>query len=64
MKVPVSWLRQYVPIEMPLNDLATRLSIASASPLSSGNGLASGRAGAKGSGPCTNAIREIAGRPR
>ena len=30
MRVPVSWLRDYVPIEMPLDELATRLSIASA----------------------------------
>jgi phenylalanyl-tRNA synthetase beta chain len=30
MRVPVSWLRDYVPLEMPLDDLATRLSIASA----------------------------------
>src|SRR5438132_7245385 len=30
MRVPVSWLREYVPIEMPLPELATRLSIASA----------------------------------
>src|SRR5215468_6302692 len=30
MKVPVSWLNEYVPIEMPLDELATRLSIASA----------------------------------
>src|SRR5215468_2310440 len=30
MKVPVSWLNEYVPIEMPLSELATRLSIASA----------------------------------
>jgi len=30
MKVPVSWLREYVPVEMPLDELATRLSIASA----------------------------------
>jgi phenylalanyl-tRNA synthetase beta chain len=30
MKVPVSWLRDYVPLEMPLDDLATRLSISSA----------------------------------
>jgi phenylalanyl-tRNA synthetase beta chain len=30
MRVPVSWLREYVPIEMPLEELATRLSIASA----------------------------------
>jgi phenylalanyl-tRNA synthetase beta chain len=28
--VPVSWLRDYVPIEMPLDELATRLSVASA----------------------------------
>jgi phenylalanyl-tRNA synthetase beta chain len=30
MRVPVTWLRDYVPIEMPLNELATRLSIATA----------------------------------
>ena len=30
MKVPVNWLRDYVPLEMPLDDLATRLSISSA----------------------------------
>jgi phenylalanyl-tRNA synthetase beta chain len=30
MKVPVSWLRDYVAIEMPLAELATRLSVASA----------------------------------
>ena len=30
MRVPVSWLREYVPIEMPLPELATRLSIAAA----------------------------------
>jgi phenylalanyl-tRNA synthetase beta chain len=30
MRVPVSWLRDYVAIEMPLDELATRLSIASA----------------------------------
>ena len=30
MKVPVSWLREYVPVEMPLAELATRLSITSA----------------------------------
>jgi phenylalanyl-tRNA synthetase beta chain len=30
MRVPVSWLREYVPIEMPLPELATRLSIATA----------------------------------
>ncbi len=30
MRVPVSWLREYVPVEMPLGELATRLSIASA----------------------------------
>jgi phenylalanyl-tRNA synthetase beta chain len=27
MRVPVSWLRDYVPIEMPLDELATRLSV-------------------------------------
>ena len=30
MRVPVSWLREYVAIEMPLEELATRLSIATA----------------------------------
>jgi phenylalanyl-tRNA synthetase beta chain len=30
MKVPVSWLREHVPIEMPLDELATRLSVTSA----------------------------------
>jgi len=30
MRVPVSWLREYVPLEMPLGELATRLSIAAA----------------------------------
>jgi phenylalanyl-tRNA synthetase beta chain len=30
MKVPVSWLREYVAVEMPLDELATRLSISSA----------------------------------
>ena len=30
MKVPVAWLRDYVPVEMPLKELATRLSIATA----------------------------------
>jgi phenylalanyl-tRNA synthetase beta chain len=30
MRIPVSWLREYVRIEMPLTELATRLSIASA----------------------------------
>src|SRR5438445_2375084 len=30
MRVPVSWLREYVPIEMPLPELATKLSISSA----------------------------------
>ncbi len=30
MRVPVNWLRDYVPIEMPLDDLATKLSISSA----------------------------------
>ena len=28
MRVPVCWLRDYVPIEMPLDELATRLSVA------------------------------------
>jgi phenylalanyl-tRNA synthetase beta chain len=30
MRVPVSWLSEYVPIEMPLEELATRLSVATA----------------------------------
>src|SRR3954467_7563609 len=30
MRVPISWLRDYVPVEMPLPELATRLSISSA----------------------------------
>jgi phenylalanyl-tRNA synthetase beta chain len=30
MRVPISWLRDYVPLEMPLDDLATRLSVSSA----------------------------------
>jgi phenylalanyl-tRNA synthetase beta chain len=30
MRVPLSWLRDYVPIEMPLDELATRLSISTA----------------------------------
>ena len=30
MRVPVSWLRDYVAIEMPLEELATRLSVATA----------------------------------
>jgi len=30
LRVPVSWLREYVPVEMPLDELATRLSISSA----------------------------------
>ena len=30
MRVPVSWLRDYVPLEMPLDELATRLSISTA----------------------------------
>ena len=30
MRVPVDWLREYVPIEMPLDELATKLSISSA----------------------------------
>jgi phenylalanyl-tRNA synthetase beta chain len=30
MRVPVNWLRDYVPIEMPLDELATKLSVASA----------------------------------
>src|SRR6266480_3968674 len=29
MKVPVSWLREYVPLEMPLPELAARLAISS-----------------------------------
>jgi phenylalanyl-tRNA synthetase beta chain len=30
LRVPLSWLREYVPLEMPLGELATRLSVASA----------------------------------
>jgi phenylalanyl-tRNA synthetase beta chain len=30
MRVPISWLREYVPVEMPLDELATRLSISTA----------------------------------
>jgi phenylalanyl-tRNA synthetase beta chain len=30
MRVPVSWLREYVPLGMPLDELATKLSIAAA----------------------------------
>ncbi len=30
MRVPISWLAEYVPLEMPLDELATRLSVASA----------------------------------
>src|SRR3954453_19799861 len=30
MRVPVSWLREYVPLEMPLSELADRLSISTA----------------------------------
>jgi phenylalanyl-tRNA synthetase beta chain len=30
MRVPISWLREYVPLEMPLDELATRLSISTA----------------------------------
>ena len=30
MRVPVNWLRDYVPVEMPLDELATKLSVASA----------------------------------
>jgi phenylalanyl-tRNA synthetase beta chain len=30
MRVPVTWLREYVPIEMPLDELATKLSVSSA----------------------------------
>src|SRR6266508_1418241 len=30
MRVPVSWLREYVPFEAPLDDVAERLSVASA----------------------------------
>ena len=30
MRVPVSWLREYVPVAMPLDELATRLSISTA----------------------------------
>src|SRR3954465_13962476 len=28
MKVPISWLREFVPLDMPLDDLASRLSLA------------------------------------
>ena len=30
MRVPVSWLRDYVPVDMPLDELATRLSVSTA----------------------------------
>jgi phenylalanyl-tRNA synthetase beta chain len=30
LKVPISWLREYVPIELPLDEFATKLSIAAA----------------------------------
>jgi phenylalanyl-tRNA synthetase beta chain len=30
MRVPVSWLREYVPVEVPLDELAEKLSVASA----------------------------------
>src|SRR5437868_14754015 len=30
MRVPISWLREYVPFDLPLAELAERLSIASA----------------------------------
>src|SRR3954451_10601967 len=30
MRVPISWLREYAPIELPLDELATKLSIAAA----------------------------------
>ena len=30
MRVPVSWLREYVPVELPLDELAEKLSVASA----------------------------------
>ena len=30
MKVPLSWLREYVPLEMPFAELAERLSVAAA----------------------------------
>src|SRR6476469_4411093 len=30
MRVPVSWLREYVPLEMPLPELADRLSVSTA----------------------------------
>ena len=30
MRIPVSWLREYVPIEMPLDELASRLSVTTA----------------------------------
>jgi phenylalanyl-tRNA synthetase beta chain len=30
LRVPISWLREYVPIELPLDEFATKLSVASA----------------------------------
>ena len=30
MRVPISWLRDYVPLEMPLDELGERLSVAAA----------------------------------
>jgi phenylalanyl-tRNA synthetase beta chain len=30
MRVPISWLREYVPIELPVGELATKLSVAAA----------------------------------
>ena len=30
MRVPISWLRDYVPLEMPIDELATKLSVSSA----------------------------------
>ena len=30
MRVPLSWLAEYVPLEMPLDELARRLSITTA----------------------------------
>ena len=30
MRVPISWLREYVPIELPVEEFATQLSVAAA----------------------------------
>ena len=30
MRIPISWLREYVPVEMPLEELASRLSVTTA----------------------------------